>query len=57
MERLANETLPNGIGYEWTELTYQQKLAGNTPSWFSRSAFCSYSWFSPRSTRAGRCRS
>jgi hydrophobe/amphiphile efflux-1 (HAE1) family protein len=30
MERLANETLPNGIGYEWTELTYQQKLAGNT---------------------------
>src|SRR6202022_922484 len=30
MERLANETLPNGIGYEGTELTYQQKLAGNT---------------------------
>ena len=30
MERLANETLPNGMGYEWTELTYQQKLAGNT---------------------------
>jgi multidrug efflux pump len=30
MERLANETLPNGLRYEWTELTYQQKLAGNT---------------------------
>ncbi len=30
IERLAQETLPNGIGYEWTELTYQQKLAGNT---------------------------
>src|SRR6476469_7847862 len=30
MERLAGETLPNGLGYEWTELTYQQKLAGNT---------------------------
>src|SRR5205823_10491662 len=30
MERLATETLPNGVGYEWTELTYQQKLAGNT---------------------------
>ncbi len=30
MERLADETLPNGVGYEWTELTYQQKLAGNT---------------------------
>jgi multidrug efflux pump len=30
MERLAAETLPNGITYEWTELTYQQILAGNT---------------------------
>jgi hydrophobe/amphiphile efflux-1 (HAE1) family protein len=30
MERIAQEALPNGIGYEWTELTYQQKLAGNT---------------------------
>ena len=30
MERLASETLPNGIGYEWTDLTYQEILAGNT---------------------------
>jgi hydrophobe/amphiphile efflux-1 (HAE1) family protein len=30
MERLAQETLPNGIGLEWTDLTYQQRLAGNT---------------------------
>jgi hydrophobe/amphiphile efflux-1 (HAE1) family protein len=30
MERLARETLPNGVGFEWTELTYQQILAGNT---------------------------
>jgi hydrophobe/amphiphile efflux-1 (HAE1) family protein len=30
MEQLAAETLPNGVGFEWTELTYQQKLAGNT---------------------------
>jgi len=30
MERLAAETLPNGISADWTELTYQQKLAGNT---------------------------
>ncbi len=30
MEKLAKETLPNGITYEWTELTYQQILAGNT---------------------------
>ena len=30
IERLAAEVLPNGIGYEWTDLTYQQRLAGNT---------------------------
>jgi len=30
IERIANETLPRGIGYEWTELTYQNKIAGNT---------------------------
>jgi hydrophobe/amphiphile efflux-1 (HAE1) family protein len=30
MESLAAEILPDGIGYEWTELAYQQKLAGNT---------------------------
>jgi multidrug efflux pump len=30
MERIAREVLPNGIGYEWTDLKYQQILAGNT---------------------------
>ncbi|HZW11581.1 MAG TPA: efflux RND transporter permease subunit [Noviherbaspirillum sp.] len=30
MERLAQEVLPKGITYEWTELTYQEILAGNT---------------------------
>jgi multidrug efflux pump len=30
MERVLKETLPNGFGYEWTDLTYQQKSAGNT---------------------------
>lgn len=30
MERIAAETLPAGMAFEWTELTYQQKLAGNT---------------------------
>ncbi|MGP2729708.1 efflux RND transporter permease subunit, partial [Serratia marcescens] len=28
MERLAKETLPEGMTVEWTDLTYQQKLAG-----------------------------
>ncbi|HEY0848202.1 MAG TPA: efflux RND transporter permease subunit [Noviherbaspirillum sp.] len=30
MERIAQEVLPKGITYEWTELTYQEILAGNT---------------------------
>jgi HAE1 family hydrophobic/amphiphilic exporter-1 len=30
MERLAAEHLPDGFSFEWTELAYQQKLAGNT---------------------------
>ncbi len=30
IEGILREVLPNGIGYEWTDLTYQQKLAGNT---------------------------
>jgi multidrug efflux pump len=30
MEKLVNTSLPNGMSYEWTELTYQQILAGNT---------------------------
>ena len=29
IERILAETLPNGMTYEWTELTYQQILAGN----------------------------
>lgn len=30
MVRIVKETLPKGMAYEWTELTYQQILAGNT---------------------------
>ncbi|MBE8718033.1 efflux RND transporter permease subunit [Cellvibrio polysaccharolyticus] len=29
IEKILAETLPNGMSYEWTELTYQQILAGN----------------------------
>ncbi|MBX9820451.1 MAG: efflux RND transporter permease subunit, partial [Afipia birgiae] len=28
--RIAKETLPKGIGFEWTDLTYQEIIAGNT---------------------------
>jgi multidrug efflux pump len=27
---ILNETLPKGMGFEWTDLTYQQILSGNT---------------------------
>ena len=30
MAKLLEEELPNGMSFEWTELTYQQILAGNT---------------------------
>ncbi|MBP2235816.1 multidrug efflux pump [Sinorhizobium kostiense] len=30
IERIAAETLPPGISFEWTDLTYQQILAGNS---------------------------
>src|SRR5260221_4758392 len=33
IERVAAETLPAGISFEWTELTYQEILAGNSAVW------------------------
>ncbi len=30
MEELADEVLPEGIGFEWTDLALQEKLAGDT---------------------------
>jgi len=30
IEKILKDELPNGMTYEWTELTYQQILAGNT---------------------------
>lgn len=33
IERIAAETLPAGIGFEWTDLTYQEILAGNSAIW------------------------
>ncbi len=30
MEQLASQVLPDGFGYEWTELSYQEKATGDT---------------------------
>jgi multidrug efflux pump len=32
-ERIAAEVLPRGVKFEWTDLTYQQVLAGNAGVW------------------------
>ena len=33
VERIAKQTLPHGVKFEWTDLTYQQILAGNAGVW------------------------
>jgi gold/copper resistance efflux pump len=33
MEQLAREVLPAGFSFEWTDLAYQQKLAGESGVW------------------------
>ncbi|KWK01906.1 efflux RND transporter permease subunit [Burkholderia stagnalis] len=33
VERIAAQTLPRGVKFEWTDLTYQQLLAGNAAIW------------------------
>jgi HAE1 family hydrophobic/amphiphilic exporter-1 len=30
MEQIARESMPQGVGFQWTELAYQQKQTGNT---------------------------
>jgi hydrophobic/amphiphilic exporter-1 (mainly G- bacteria), HAE1 family len=30
IEKIANQRLPSGFGFEWTEIALQEKLAGNT---------------------------
>jgi multidrug efflux pump len=32
-ERIAAQTLPHGVKFDWTDLTYQQILAGNAGIW------------------------
>ena len=57
MKRLAEQTLPSGFSYEWTDLSYQQVTGGNSGSTCFRSACCSCSWCWPRNMAVGACRS
>ena len=54
--QILNETLPKGMRFEWTDLTYQQILAGNTALLSSRSACCWSSSCWRRSMKACSCR-
>ena len=58
MEQIAARTLPPGMGYEWTAMSYQEKIVGNQMYRGVRARHCCWSiscW--PASTRAGTRRS
>ena len=52
VEKIAAETLPKGIAFEWTDLTYQEIIAGNSSLIVFPVACCWCSWCWPRSTKA-----
>ena len=58
MDRVAAAQLPTTMGYEWTELSFQELEAEKDvlASSFFRSPWRSCSWCWPPSTKAGRCR-
>ena len=58
MDRVARDQLPSTMGYEWTELSFQELRPRRTcwASWSSPWPCCSCSWSWPRSTKVGRCR-
>ena len=57
IERIAaRDAAATASSYEWTDLTYQEILAGNTAILVFPLACCWCSWCWPRSTKAWRCR-
>ena len=50
--RIAAETLPPGIAFEWTDLTYQEIIAGNSGLLVFPLACCWCSWCWPRTMKA-----
>ena len=57
MGELAERILPDGLAYEWTDMSYQETHQGTPAIIIFALRCCSSIWRSPRSTRAGRCRS
>ncbi|XNM85051.1 efflux RND transporter permease subunit [Escherichia coli] len=57
MEQLASK-LPTGVGYDWTGMSYQERLSGNqAPSLYAISLIVVFLRLWRRCTRAGRSRS
>jgi len=58
VDELAADHLPSAMGYDWTELTYQQILASKDVTDQARvpaggDFSCCWCW--QRNTKAGRC--
>ena len=57
VERLAAEHLPPGMQIAWTDIAYQQQLAGNSAVFiFPLCVYYSYSWCIRLNTKVGSCR-
>ena len=57
MEQIAARTLPPGVGYSWTALSYQEKLVGGQIVYVMALAMLLVYLVSPGSTRVGTRRS
>ena len=57
MEEIAAKTLPPGTGYEWTAMSYQEKIVGNQMYFVFGWRCCWSIWCSPGNTKAGSRRS
>ena len=57
MEQIAKRSLPPGMGFEWSALSYQEKLVGNQMYFVFALACCWSTSCSPGNTRAGTRRS
>ena len=66
MEQIASKSMPPGMGFEWSALSYQEKLVGNQMYFvFALGLLLVYlvlagqyeSWYAPTRRSCSRCRS
>jgi hydrophobic/amphiphilic exporter-1 (mainly G- bacteria), HAE1 family len=56
LEQIAAATLPPGMGYEWTGMSYQRSSRATRHTTCSHSPCCWFIWHSPPSTKTGPLR-